>query len=332
MKQILLSILMLVCVMGIKAQDLMVATLQSGEATHVFYGANAFVEAVGKANSGDLITLSAGTFNVPKIEKALKIQGAGYMDDPENGLYRTTLNYELYINLPEGSSDDFLLEGIYSDKELQVTSSTPVKNFLLKRCRFKHVSFTNSITDGCQLEHCRISDNLYIGDKSINFSVVNSVINVLQSNNENSSIVFQNTFINDVSYNAIATFENCILSSHYTEGNSYVNLHKNCIIKYCLGLKGNMFANVLTLSNCWYSDKTIIWGTDKGYSDTDLYELTEAAKSQYTGSDGKEIGIHGGYKPFLSTPSHPQITKRDIATKTSGGTLKVDITVEAQND
>ncbi|WP_455644180.1 hypothetical protein [Parabacteroides sp.] len=332
MKQILLSILMLVCVMGIKAQDLMVATLQSGEATHVFYGANAFVEAVGKANSGDLITLSAGTFNVPKIEKALKIQGAGYMDDPENGLYRTTLNYELYINLPEGSSDDFLLEGIYSDKELQVTSFTPVKNFLLKRCRFKHVSFTNSITDGCQLEHCRISDNLYIGDKSINFSVVNSVINVLQSNNENSSIVFQNTFINDVSYNAIATFENCILSSHYTEGNSYVNLHKNCIIKYCLGLKGNMFANVLTLSNCWYSDKTIIWGTDKGYSDTDLYELTEAAKSQYTGSDGKEIGIHGGYKPFLSTPSHPQITKRDIATKTSGGKLKVDITVEAQND
>ncbi len=182
------------------------------------------------------------------------------------------------------------------------------------------------------MEHCRISDNLYIGDKSINFSVVNSVINVLQSNNENSSIVFQNTFINDVSYNAIATFENCILSSHYTEGNSYVNLHKNCIIKYCLGLKGNMFANVLTLSNCWYSDKTIIWGTDKGYSDTDLYELTEAAKSQYTGSDGKEIGIHGGYKPFLSTPSHPQITKRDIATKTSGGKLKVDITVEAQND
>ncbi len=332
MKQILLSILMLVCVMGIKAQDLMVATLQSGEATHVFYGANAFVEAVGKANSGDLITLSAGTFNGPKIEKALKIQGAGYMDDPENGLYRTTLNYELYINLPEGSSDDFLLEGIYSDKELQVTSSTPVKNFLLKRCRFKDVFFTNSITDGCQLEHCRISDNLYIGDKSTNFSVVNSVINVLQNNKENSSIIFQNTFINDVSYNAIATFENCILSSHYTEGNSYVNLHKNCIIKYCLGLKGNMFANVLTLSNCWYSDKTIIWGTDKGYSDTDLYELTEAAKSQYTGSDGKEIGIHGGYKPFLSTPSHPQITKRDIATKTSGGKLKVDITVEAQND
>lgn len=332
MKQILLSILMLVCVMGIKAQDLMVVTLQSGEATHVFYGANAFVEAVGKANSGDLITLSAGTFNVPKIEKALRIQGAGYMDDSKNGLYRTTLNYELYINLPKGSSDDFLLEGIYSDKELRVTSSTPVKNFLLKRCRFYRVSFSGATTENCQLEHCRISDYLIIGDKSTNFSVVNSVINVLQGNNENSSIVFQNTFINDVSYNAIATFENCILSSHYTEDYSYVRLHQNCIIKHCLALKGNMFANFLTLSNCWYSDKTTIWGTDKGYSDTDLYELTEAAKSQYTDSDGKEIGIHGGYKPFLSTPSHPQITKRDIATKTSGGKLKVDITVEAQND
>ena len=325
MKQILLSILMLVCVMGIKAQDLMVATLQSGEATHVFYGANAFVEAVGKANSGDLITLSAGTFNVPKIEKALRIQGAGYMDDSKNGLYRTTLNYELYINLPKGSSDDFLLEGIYSDKELRVTSSTPVKNFLLKRCRFYRVSFSGATTENCQLEHCRISDYLIIGDKSTNFSVVNSVINVLQGNNENSSIVFQNTFINDVSYNAIATFENCIL-------NSFSKLHSNCVVKYCLSLNADMFSNVSTKNNCYVATKTTIWGTNKGYSDTDLYELTEAAKSQYTGSDGKEIGIHGGYKPFLSTPSHPQITKRDIATKTSGGKLKVDITVEAQND
>lgn len=325
MKQILLSILMLVCVMGIKAQDLMVATLQSGEATHVFYGANAFVEAVGKANSGDLITLSAGTFNVPKIEKALRIQGAGYMDDSKNGLYRTTLNYELYINLPKGSSDDFLLEGIYSDKELRVTSSTPVKNFLLKRCRFYRVSFSGATTENCQLEHCRISDYLIIGDKSTNFSVVNSVINVLQGNNENSSIVFQNTFINDVSYNTIATFENCIL-------NSFSKLHSNCVVKYCLSLNADMFSNVSTKNNCYVATKTTIWGTNKGYSDTDLYELTEAAKSQYTGSDGKEIGIHGGYKPFLSTPSHPQITKRDIATKTSGGKLKVDITVEAQND
>lgn len=332
MKQILLSILMLVCVMGIKAQDLMVATLQSGEATHVFYGANAFVEAVGKANSGDLITLSAGTFNVPKIEKALRIQGAGYMDDSKNGLYRTTLNYELYINLPEGSSDDFLLEGIYSDKELRVTSSTPVKNFLLKRCRFYRVSFSGATTENCQLEHCRISDYLIIGDKSTNFSVVNSVINVLQSNKENSSIIFQNTFINDVSYNAIATFENCLLNSSYSTGSSSSKLHSNCVVKYCLSLNADMFSNVSTKNNCYVATKTTIWGTNKGYSDTDLYELTEAAKSQYTGSDGKEIGIHGGYKPFLSTPSHPQITKRDIATKTSGGKLKVDITVEAQND
>ncbi|WP_279134509.1 hypothetical protein [Parabacteroides johnsonii] len=332
MKQILLSILMLVCVMGIKAQDLMVATLQSGDATQVFYGANAFVDAVGKANSGDLITLSAGTFNVPRIEKALRIQGSGYMDDPENGLYRTTLNYELYINLPEGSSDDFLLEGIYSDKELRVESSTPVKNFILKRCRFYRVSFSGATTENCQLEHCRISDYLIIGDKSTNFSVINSVINALRSNNENSSIVFQNTFVNDVSYDAIVTFENCILSSRYAEDYSNVRLHQNCIIKHCLALKGNMFANVWDLQNYWYSDKTTIWGADKGYSDTDLYELTDDAKKQYTDAEGKEIGIHGGHKPFSSTPSHPQIIKRDIATKTSGGKLKVDITVEAQDD
>lgn len=228
----------------------------------------------------------------------------------------------------------FLLEGIYSDRELRVTSSSSaiVKNFLMKRCRFQNVYFSNSITDGCQLEHCRIKGDLQIGNSATNFSCINSVIEQLCGNSDKSSILYENTIIHRVYSEIVARFINCILGAGDASSSSYRRLHSNSIVTNCLSFYKDMFIDVKTKSNCWYSDKTTVWGTDKGYDDTYLYELTEEAKKEYIGSDGTEIGIHGGHKPFSSTPSHPQITKRDIATKTSGGKLKVDITVEAQDD
>lgn len=330
MKRVLFAILVFVCAMGVKAQDMMVATLQSGASAQVFYGAGGFVKAVEAAKTGDLITLSAGTFDVPTITKALKIQGAGYQDDPGNGLYRTILNYELKINLSEGNTDDFLLEGVYSEQNLTVTGTATINRFVVKRCRFTEIDFRNSTTKDSRLEHCRISNRLYIGTKAENFSVMNSVVDYLSENTIESSIIYRNTIIHDY-YNSssnVASFENCIFN---VTSSSY--LHQNCVVKNCLSSRSNMFNDVLTKENTWtVNSKADIWGSDKGYSDTDLYQLTDEAKSKFVGTDGKEIGIHGGDRPFTFTPSHPQITKRDIATKTSGGKLKVEITVEAQND
>lgn len=332
MKQILLSILMLVCVMGIKAQDAMVATLQSGEQSLVFYGANGLVDAVNVASTGDLITLSAGTFNTTTINKSLRIQGAGYLDDPGKGVYRTVLNADLRIELADGNTDDFLLESLFSSHALYLQSNVPINRFVLKRCRFRNVYFNNSITDGCQIEHCRIGAYLSIGDAAKAFSIVNSVIQNISRNNSSSSIVYANTIIHRIDNSAIATFQNCILSSNYSSTSSSSKLNENCIVSNCLSLIEKMFENIPSPTSCWYSTRVAVWGVDKGFSETDSYLLTEDAKKQYIGTDGTEIGINGGIKPFTFTPSHPQITKRDIATKTSGGKLKVNITVEAQND
>lgn len=334
MKRILFSILVLVCAMGVKAQDMMVATLQSGEESKVFYGADSFVEAYNAAQTGDLITLSPGTFNVPTITKSLKIQGAGYIDDPDNGSYRTILNYKLKINLSEGNTDDFLLEGVYSHVDLEVTGTATINRFVVKRCRFGNISFSGSTTKGSRLEHCRIANELRVGTRAENFSVMNSVVVNLNGNTRGSSIRYQNTiihrYLNTLTYSLIADFENCIFNTSSSESNC---LHENCLVKNCLSSYGSIFDDVLTKENAWtVNGKTEIWGSDKGYSDTDLYELTDDAKSKYVGTDGKEIGIHGGDVPFTFTPSHPQITKRDIATKTSGGKLKVEITVEAQEN
>lgn len=64
--------------------------------------------------------------------------------------------------------------------------------------------------------------------------------------------------------------------------------------------------------------------------DSETFQLTEAAKTQYLGMDGTEVGIYGGSLPFDPVPSNPQITKCNVAAKsTADGKLSVDIEVKA---
>ena len=61
-----------------------------------------------------------------------------------------------------------------------------------------------------------------------------------------------------------------------------------------------------------------------------FYELTDEAKQEYVGNDGKELGIHGGNLPWDSHILTPQITKCNVAAKTTAdGKLSVDIEVKA---
>ena len=71
-------------------------------------------------------------------------------------------------------------------------------------------------------------------------------------------------------------------------------------------------------------------GGSLGLLDSETFELTDAAKTQYLGMDGTEVGIYGGNLPFDPTPSNPQITKCNVAAKsTADGKLSVDIEVNA---
>lgn len=71
-------------------------------------------------------------------------------------------------------------------------------------------------------------------------------------------------------------------------------------------------------------------GASLNYLDSQNFQLTEAAKTQYLGMDGTEVGIYGGSLPFDPVPSNPQITKCNVAAKsTADGKLSVDIEVKA---
>ena len=95
-----------------------------------------------------------------------------------------------------------------------------------------------------------------------------------------------------------------------------------------------MFKYVTNATNKIVSDYASLFKTYTGANldllDSENFQLTDAAKTQYLGADGTEVGIYGGNLPFDPTPSNPQITKCNVATKsTADGKLSVDIEVNA---
>ena len=61
-----------------------------------------------------------------------------------------------------------------------------------------------------------------------------------------------------------------------------------------------------------------------------FYILTEEAKAEFIGQDDTELGIYGGNLPYDNHILSPQITKCNVAAKTTAdGKLSVDIEVKA---
>ena len=77
------------------------------------------------------------------------------------------------------------------------------------------------------------------------------------------------------------------------------------------------------------SDYQSLFTTFRGtYTDDETFELTDEAKTSFVGIDGTQVGIYGGNMPFSTTPTNPQITRCNVAAKsTADGKLSVDITV-----
>ena len=92
------------------------------------------------------------------------------------------------------------------------------------------------------------------------------------------------------------------------------------------GNKTNKY--VSTLSSVFKSYNATNNGTY--VSDAYDFELTDTAAKTYLGLDGTQVGIYGGNLPYDENPTIPQITKCNVAAKsTADGKLSVDIEVKA---
>ena len=105
-----------------QAQTSLMATLNHEGTISTFYGARALQQAHQAAASGDVITLSSGTFQAENITKAVTVRGAGMDVTSANGLTSepTVLANNFDIKIPNTDTNRLTLEGIYHNGTITI--------------------------------------------------------------------------------------------------------------------------------------------------------------------------------------------------------------------
>lgn len=316
----------------VNAQDALVATLQHGDNMQAFYGGNALKQALEAAQTGDVISLSPGTFNATDITKAVTIQGAGYVQDVTNGRYCTMITggkstgvgglYQMAIELLSNEKG-LTIEGVKMDSRTIIRVNGTYENVIFKKCLLGSITMSE-ISKSWTFDQCRIA-SLSPGNKSQNLYLNNCIIQTLYGNSVDASVYINHCFIYTLSGGVTSNFKDSFIysCSSASSASSFHNVYTTQIPS------NNNNNGLVQLNN---SDFNALFADGEfAYTDERTYELTAAAAQHYLGDDGTQVGIYGGDTPFTDVPTNPQITSRQIATKTDNdGKLSVKITVEAQ--
>ena len=302
------------------------ATLNHEGTISTFYGTTALQQAHAAAVSGDVITLSSGTFLSTDITKAVTIRGAGMEVTKAYDIVSepTVLGGNFNINIPAEDTGRLTLEGIFHNETISF-SEGQVKNALFLKSRFKNISWSGS----CKVQdltvlNCRISDNINLGGGN-SAQFLNSVVNGFES--------------------GYMSFSHCVILDAYhlnRSGNEY----KSCIMcqnqGYSVSSSSSAYNNLFIvddnyiLQNVPNQTNLRVPTSDErfayliGYNDSKDYKLTDENRDVLKATDGGEIGIYGGSLPYSAIPTNPQITKFNVASKTTAdGKLSVDIEVKS---
>lgn len=322
--------------------DVLMATLQHGDEVSVYYGNTALEEAyTAAADSGDVITLSAGRFTAPAyIQKSLSIVGNGFVSDMENGVFPTVITEALTFKPRDIVDDDgetvkeavkvdgVRLEGLDLERALAFESSGIVRNVEVVKCRLKEALAFRTSTENFTLRQSLSLENIAF-------------------NNTTSWYNHQNFYIVGcyVSYVADARAYNTILMDHSIYGYNYMlNVAVKNSIMPCNSLSGGSANNCIFLNqnpsnlvgagnwvNCKYAGIFEESMNDLAWDGVKTFKLKYP--EEYIGTDGTQVGLYGGSYPYNPTPSIPQIKESHIDTTVAAdGKLKVSVTVEAQTE
>lgn len=305
MKKILLSIVALCCAVVAGAQnEIMTAVLQHGSDVSVFTGANAFVNANAAAADGDVITLSAGAFNVSDITKSITVYGAGFEKDANTGTEVSKINGQLNLGASGGGTlSDIRLEGIYFNSH--VNTNVSLQGFVMEKCyvngnvnvventntTIRNCVITGAIAGGDKIANNCIIQNCYVGGAINTFNVSSSVKidHCITCNFVGpyfcSNSIFTYYWVGAYYDRAVfantegAVAHNCIFRSF-----SYNNQDKN------------------DFQNCYAVDINNIFSdaTNANYSAARTYEIQQP--TTWIGTDGQEIGIRYGWSKVPGTP------------------------------
>ncbi len=364
MKKLIVSLFVLLCTTMSFAQTSLLATLSHEGSISTYYGSSALKEALEKATDGDAITLSAGQFLAANITKNVTLRGAG-MSVRTDSIYSheaTIVQGAFEIAPTDSTTGRIIVEGVYFTST--ITYKGLVRNPLFMKSRFSTVkSGDGGRLVNATLIHCRVASSFGLADNS-NACFVNSVVwDPHNTGKKGSNFEFDNCvvcFFGDTGINpgdgaGTRFYASKVIDSYYKNSMITVNSYAagsqyqsfcipySCTAINCVGCSTYGSSNDNSHNNIFYhlsskntTNKNVRKPSDVlktggfTYNDSEKYELTDEAKTKYLGTDGKQIGIYGGSLPYEEDPTTPQITKCNVAAKsTADGKLSVDIEVKA---
>ena len=346
MKKILFAVLSAVMPLLAMAQttDAQMATLQHGDKTTVFYGEKAFVNAYNAAaDSADIITLSSGKFNVPnRISKSISVYGAGFENDTITGAIATVLNSTLYLQNGDSVNEDGVtikgskkidgchFEGLDTDFYFYNNDNIPISNITIAKCKSEYINNNDNKLpfENIKISQCRILKLSGTNNLWTNLLISNCHVNHISIENTSNTLHIDHSILIDIN-NRDYRLKNATITNSII----YCSLDKSCTSK------NNIFVGNISIgtdnvggTNWTGIGNAGIWaeeGNDGTYSEDKTFELKYPNK--YIGTDGTQVGLHGGEYPWNKIPSTPRLMESNIDLKTSAeGILKVSIKVEAQ--
>lgn len=343
MKKLLLSMIALVSSVACHAQlsDGVTATLQAGETTTVFYGYDAFKDAVAVApdDAVSIITLSPGTFSSPgNVSKSVEVYGAGFFADTEKGISATTIAGDFNIKSTETFSPVVRLEGIYVNGNLNLSGSQTIAGCEFVKCSWNR--FNNSVeTDNTIIRQSYIRENINGNDKLAKGLVVsNSYFNVINGFAAGSSVSVSHCILVAGDWNNHGPYYyvgNIINPATYYAS---ILAGATCYYNVSSDTKMSNGGNNTVLGNydksVWIDYKTLFAdGQDNlNFLDADgkprTWVLAEPTK--YVDADGATCGVTGGDFPWNPIPATPRIIKTSVDAKSEAGKLKVTVKAEAR--
>lgn len=306
---------MAVCSVSAFAQNTLVATLTHGDEVSMFYGTNALQQACSAATHGDVINLSGGKFQSTKITKAVAVRGTGIHD--ANPTYIVNA---FDVEIPANVTEKLSFEGCRITSTMTIKGTLSNAYFLKNSLAGVSVFSSNGKMDNGMFVNCDVYGMSLYGQSTA--QIINSYVEQFSN------------------LGKLASFVNCVINT-----NGYAHLYKCCQFVNCImyGMSGGCFPSTCSAMNCvdvsGYKNalNNISLKENCSYAGMDIFQgsnvwkdLTDEAKAKYLGIDGTPVGKFGGMIPYNMTPSYPQITKMNVAAKTTAdGKLSVEIGVSA---
>lgn len=322
MKKVLLSLVAMMIATTSFAQNTVVASLSHEGETTIFYGSNALKDAVAAAESGDIINLSAGTFYASDISKGITLRGTGIdKDEP------TYIVNNFTIEIPIEDTNRFTMEGIRCQNTIFTKGSFDNPYFV--KCQFNVIqnATASDAVKNIIFANCKITGSINVGgDNSVFF--INSYVSYI-TKKQNGTIISRNSIHRqpDLGSFTQTIWTNCIF---YTDKYSESCLPADAQATNCIAISYayDMFRAMLEHPNCnSLSYDKIFKDFTGGYTDEQTFELTDAAKAKFLGTDGKEVGLYGGPIPFNLNLSYPLIKTMTVDEQTDADG-KLGVTIE----